>query len=86
MPLTKEYLAENTVHIAKTREEGYEFCKTMHAIERIAHGKAITRYRVSGRGRDCVCSEDIEQETAKALMNDLVSPVDAPLPPGMKLS
>ncbi|MFH0837180.1 MAG: hypothetical protein V1870_03565 [Candidatus Aenigmatarchaeota archaeon] len=91
LPTTKEYLARNTMYIAYSQTQGKEFCKTMHAIERIVHGRADIRYWISGQGNDIVCSEDLDERTAYALMSSfayalmssLISPRDAPLPPGM---
>ena len=75
-PPTKEYLAQNTRYIAETQQQGIEFCKTMHAIERIATGNAETRFYVSGRGEDYICSEDLNRNIVEQLLSEKNVPPD----------
>ncbi len=60
--LTPEYIEANFVAIVDLLEDGYDLCSQLQEKERQTNGKANTRYRISGRSKDYVCSEDMDED------------------------
>ena len=58
--LTPEYIEAHFVAIVDLLEEGYDLCSQLQEKERKEQGRATTRFRVSSRSKDYVCSEDME--------------------------
>ena len=60
--LTPEYIEAHFVAIVDSLEEGYDLCAQLQDEERKKDGIATTRYRISSRGKDYVCSEDMNED------------------------
>lgn len=60
--LTPEYIETHFVAIVDLLEDGYDLCSQLQEKERQANGRATTRYRISGRSKDYVCSEDMDED------------------------
>ena len=69
--LTPEYIEANFVAIVDLLEEGYDLCSKMQEKERQENGKATTRFRISSRSKDYVCSEDMEADTMIDILKNM---------------
>ena len=72
--LTPEYIEVNFIAVVDTLEDGYDLCSRMQEKERRDQGRATTRYRVSSRGKDYVCSEDMDHHAMIDILNKM--PID----------
>ena len=70
-PLTPEYLERNTVAIVDSLETGRYVCSELHKRERGCLGRAVTRYRLSGRDVKDVCSEDLTYEQMEKIVSQM---------------
>ena len=60
--MTSDYMEEHFVCFVNSLEEGYDTCTKLHEKERSETGRANTRYRITGKKDDYVCSEDLSEE------------------------
>ncbi len=71
--LTPEYIETHFVAIVDFLEEGYDLCSQLQEKERQANGKAETRFRISSRNKDYVCSEDLDHDAIVKILEKMPS-------------
>ena len=69
--LTPEYVEAHFVAIIDALEDGYNLCSQLQEKERKEYGRATTRFRVSSRSKDYVCSEDLNQDAIVEILNKM---------------
>ena len=71
--LTPEYIEANFVAIMDLLEDGYDLCSQLQEKERQEKGKATTRFRISSRSKDYVCSEDMDEDAIVEILKKMPS-------------
>ena len=69
--LTPEYIEAHFIAIVDFLEEGYDLCSQLQEKERQTNGRASTRYRVSSRSKDYICSEDIDMDAMVDVLKNM---------------
>ena len=69
--LTPEYIEANFVAIVDLLEDGYDLCSQLQEKERKENGRATTRYRISGRSKDYMCSEDMDEDAIVEILKKM---------------
>ncbi len=69
--LTPDYMESHFVAIVGSIQEGKTLCDEKQKKEREERGRAVTRYRITGMANDYICSEDLDEDAMRQIMENM---------------